>query len=104
MNGVDASTRIMFHNRIVDGRFWDSRHIGKAAAGGRTPRLNSTATSGRRPQLWTREAVSAGLGHAEAAGEVSVADLQVVLDGEAVLIMREPNRSMAEYRRAYSGW
>lgn len=63
-----------------------------------------TAGRGRRPQLRTRETVSAGLGHAEAADEVSAADLQVVLGGEAVLIVREPNRSRADYRRAYSGW
>jgi hypothetical protein len=57
--------------------------------------------------LRTREAVSAGLGHAEVAGEVSVADLQVVLGGEAVVIVREPTRSnrlRADCRRAYSGW
>ena len=64
----------------------------------------SISAFGRRPQLRTRETVSAGLGHAEAADEVSAADLQVVLGGEAVLIVREPNRSRADYRRAYSGW
>ena len=63
-----------------------------------------SAAIGRRPQLRTREAVSAGLGHAEEEGEASDADLQLVLGGEAVLIVREPNRLRADYRRAYSGW
>jgi hypothetical protein len=54
--------------------------------------------------LQTREAVSAGLGHAEEEGEASDADLQLVLGGEAVLIVRELDRLRADYRRASSGW
>ena len=45
-----------------------------------------TAHSRQRPR---RASGSAGLGHAEAPGEVGVADLQVVLGGETVVIVRE---------------
>jgi len=54
-----------------------------------------------------REAVSTCLGHAKAAGKVSVADLQAVLGVEAVVIVREPtrsNRAQANSRGSYTGW
>lgn len=54
-----------------------------------------------------REAVSTGPGTAKAASEFSVAHLQAVLDGEAVVIVREPtrsNRARTDSRGSYAGW
>jgi hypothetical protein len=67
----------------------------------------TTPAPGPRPPLRTREAVSTGLGHAEAAGEFSVADLQAVLGVEAVVVVRElarSNRAQADSRGSYRGW
>jgi len=57
--------------------------------------------------LRTRAAISTRLGHAEAAGEFSVADLQAVLGVEAVVVVRElarSNRAQADSRGSYRGW